>query len=417
MTSIDKKITCYQRGGYTLDYKACTSAVGMYNMVLNAETALNLTHKIMTDVNNKKLTSQVNESVAKGNVQEAAIDASIANNNNIKNMNQQRAMAYSAAVAALSSKMSWPSSKIESVTKNCQNKFKPDSPSPMPCDKASKVSVTMRKSELFANEMAHAALKNAIVDFIQKGIAAGMAMNQFGNIAKKMEAGKQNYAPTEEDVMIERCALNPADPACVGRGNRVSNPSTISGTFGGIGSNGNNSFGMGDGVTDTFGEEGDPSNLGSPVADVTSPFAADAKAANDILNPAAAAAVQPGGGSAGGGGGGGGAAGGGGGGASLGDDLEGANTEGQKDPTLKSKQTAGNYEYGGGGGYKSVQGGKPDANPFQSMFDNKSQGGVEEDRSIASGDIDGQASGLFQKISKKYGQMQADKRIEALNLE
>jgi hypothetical protein len=47
----------------------------------------------------------------------------------------------------------------------------------------------------------------------------------------------------------------------------------------------------------------------------------------------------------------------------------------------------------------------------------RNAGGVEEERSIASGDIDGKASGLFEKISRRYTQIQADKRIEAKNLE
>ncbi len=57
-----------------------------------------------------------------------------------------------------------------------------------------------------------------------------------------------------------------------------------------------------------------------------------------------------------------------------------------------------------------------DDNPFANLFDGKGGGKLEEDRSIAS-EIDGQDSGLFSKISKRYGLIQADKRIEAKNLE
>ena len=48
------------------------------------------------------------------------------------------------------------------------------------------------------------------------------------------------------------------------------------------------------------------------------------------------------------------------------------------------------------------------------MFDAKGEeGGVEEDRSIASDE--GEGSGLFHKISKKYGQMQQEKRVDYVN--
>jgi hypothetical protein len=109
---------------------------------------------------------------------------------------------------------------------------------------------------------------------------------------------------------------------------------------------------------------------------------------------------------------------GGGGGAQLGGDLDGANKEAEKEAQVKATKVSGVYESSGGGGFKAVGKGKDDANPFASLFDQQGEaGGVEEDRSIASGDIDGNASGLFQKISKRYSQIQADKRIEANNLE
>jgi hypothetical protein len=50
------------------------------------------------------------------------------------------------------------------------------------------------------------------------------------------------------------------------------------------------------------------------------------------------------------------------------------------------------------------------------MFDAKGEeGGIEEDRSIASDD--GEASGIFQKISRKYGQVQEEKRLDTQNVE
>jgi hypothetical protein len=107
----------------------------------------------------------------------------------------------------------------------------------------------------------------------------------------------------------------------------------------------------------------------------------------------------------------------GGGSASVGSDLSGVDKDANKEASIKAKEISGNYASGGGGGYKGVSGGKDDANPFSNLFDAKSDGGIEEDRSIASDDPNSASSGLFQKISKRYSQVQADKRIEANNLE
>jgi hypothetical protein len=216
--------------------------------------------------------------------------------------------------------------------------------------------------------------------------------------------------------MMERCVFNPTDPLCAKPGTRVPGQSFAGGDFGFTGDGSNNSFNMGLENEDSF-EVGAETNLdGTPVAAINSPFVDEAKKAQGILDPASAAQMQPG---SGGGGGGGGAGGGmGGGGASLGSDLAGADADGNKEASIKSSKVSGVYQPAGGGGYKGINKGKEDANPFASLFDAKgTAGGIEEDRSIASGDIDGKASGLFQKISKRYGQIQADKRIEANNLE
>ncbi len=87
-------------------------------------------------------------------------------------------------------------------------------------------------------------------------------------------------------------------------------------------------------------------------------------------------------------------------------------------PILKTNKMTGKYKASKGAGFQAVKAGKEDANPFSSMFDAKGgeAGGIEEDRSIASDD-GSEASGLFHKISKRYGQVHQDKRIESQNLE
>jgi hypothetical protein len=280
-----------------------------------------------------------------------------------------------------------------------------------------KASMARNKGAIIANEDAKSALMGAIMEFTAKGAAAGIAMGQYGNAAKQIEAAKSTIQDEQTDMMMEACVLNPTDPACAKTRNRVAGQSISAGEFGAGDMGGTNSFNLGS-DSEVVPEMGGETNIdeAAPIAGINSPFVDDAKIAKGILDPASAAQMQ----ATGGAGSSGGAAGGGlgGGGASLGSDLNGANKDGDKEAQIKTNKVSGAYSQGGGAGYKGVGKSKDDANPFASLFDAKGNGGgVEEDRSIASGDIDGASSGLFQKISKRYNQIQADKRIEAKNLE
>src|SRR5690606_2062888 len=116
-----------------------------------------------------------------------------------------------------------------------------------------------------------------------------------------------------------------------------SGPSYSGGGDFALGGGGNNSFDMGTG-NDEFGGEGEAPTIGDEVVAATNnPFLDDAKAANDILDPAAAASMQAG--AAPGGGGGVGGGGGGGGRASLGSDLERVGNDPAGDPSLKSSKS------------------------------------------------------------------------------
>lgn len=400
-TTAKNEMTCIRRAGYTLDFPACNNAVKAMNAVINAESGLLLAQQVRTDVKNKNIQEQTTKQVASGDGVAGVFDASIAQNKHLKAMEQEKALAYSAAVAALTAAYGrWPKKEKLVATycggdPACQN-------------------VAGQASGVVANENAKGALALKITEYIAKGLAAGIKMGQFNTRAEAVEKAKDSLNPEDEDAMIERCMFNPTDPLCATPGNRVAGPSYGGGGDFSLGDGGNNSFDMGDGNND-FGEEGSAPTIGDKtVAGTNSPFEDAAKAANGILDPAAAASMQPG--SAPGAGGGGVGGGGGGGSASLGSDLEGAEKEGEKDPSLKTSKSSGNYAFGAGGGYQAVKGGKDDANPFASLFDSKSSGGLEEDRSIASAS-DGPGSGLFQRISKRYSEVQSQKRIEANNLE
>lgn len=400
--SLDKAITCRKKQSYTFDYEKCESAVSAYNFVVNAETALNLTQTIRTQTKNQNIQADASKQVAAGGTQTAALDSAQKSNEHQKQMQQEKVAAYALAVGALVNAYRQIPVK-EDVLKVCGGNA---------CDNT----FEKHKGGILANQNAKAALAMAISTFTAKGIAAGIAMKNYDNAAQQIAKAKAPLEEESEDLMMDRCAFNPNDPACVKPGQRLSGTQYRGGEFSLGGDGVGNAFNMTP-ESDTPIEMGAETNLeGESVASMNSPFVDDAKVANDILNPAGAAQMQAG--NSGAGGGGGGAGGGmGGGGASLGSDLAGAEKDGNKEASLKTNKITGNYSSGGGGGFKGIKKGKEDANPFASLFDAKSSGGIEEDRSIASGDIDGESSGLFQKISKRYGQIQADKRIEANNLE
>lgn len=406
--SVDKKIQCIKREAFTVDYSACESAINYYNFVINAETAMDLQQKIRTDMKNQSIQKNANQKVLAGDTQTGMFDASIESNNHQKNMQQEKMVAYGSAVAALVAAYRMIPTSADTKQKYCTN----GKMNTQLCA----TTIDSYKRSVLSNQDAKAALATAIATFTAKGLQAGIAMGQYGNAAKQVEAAKKTVANEGDDLMVDRCAFNPADPACVAVTPGSNNGSISPGSFQMDPTVGNNSFNLTPDTETTTDPLTDPTkDENAPVASVNSPFVDEAERARDIINPAGAAQMQAGTDPSGGSPGGGGAPGGGS--AQVGNDLNGADKDGNKEASIKPNEVSGTYAQGGGGGYKALARGKDDANPFSSLFDAKSDGGIEEDRSIASEDIDGASSGLFQKISRRYGQVQADKRIEAKNLE
>lgn len=438
--SQDRKIFCVQKSGITADWESCTSALSMYNSIVVAEAAMQIFQGVQQNSAQNKAQDQFNQRAANGDGQNAAYDAQVASVNSAKQLNQQQAAAYAAAVAALYSKVqSWiKEDKQAFFNKGCggsplteaQKKAaeaaaaaakgqpkvyatKDAASKQANCMTAAEQGFDPYKGFIFANRDAKAAFTTAAMMYAAKAIAAGIKASQLGNIAKRVEEAKKQTENEFDAPTFERCQVDPTNPACAGPVTRTNGSGLQEGGFGFGDSFGNNAF-------TPVGEEeklGDIAPLPLPgdnsVAGVTNPFVDDAKAASGILDPAGAASVQPGG--AGGGGGGGGASAPGGGSASLGNDTPGAD-DSKKENDIKANKADGKYNLAGGGAFQAI---KPmsNENPFANLFDGKSGGKLEEDRSIASEDIDGQGSEIFTKISKRYGQVQADKRIEAKNLE
>jgi hypothetical protein len=410
--SIDGRIICRERTSFTQDFDECEKAIRYYNAVFVAEKAMSLEQTIRTDLKNQSIQKKAQSEIANGASQTSIFDAAAASNNHQKAIQQEKMVAYSAAVAALvAAHQSIPT--IDKITEQVCSEVAPDLKQNCP------QIIARNKGGIAANGEAKSALLMAIMEFTAKGAAAGIAMGQYGNAAKQIQAAKSTITDQRQDLMMDPCVLNPTDPACAKTRERISGQSISSGEFGTSDMGGTNTFTLGgeSEVTPVMGNE-TRINDNAPVAGINSPFVDDAKVAKGILEPAAAANMQPTGGAGNGSGGGSGGGGLGGGGASLGSDINGSNKDGDKEAQIKTNKISATYSQGSGGGYRSSGKSKDDTNRFASLFDSKgSIGGVEEDRSIASGDIDGSASGLFQKISKRYNKIQADKRIEAKNLE
>ncbi len=435
-TSQDRQIVCKRLAGITADWESCVGAVSMYDSILLAEKGMQIFQGVQTNNDQNNISNSYNQRAATGDGQNAAYDAQIASMKSAKALNDQQAAAYAAAVAALYSKtQSWIKESPEAFSqKGCgvaSAQSGTDLSGTPPVVYASKEVIPMTAQDcavsayhafneynpfVFPNGDAKRALNRAAVIFAAKAIQAGIKASQLGNIAKKVEEAKVATEDPYNPATFDYCSVAVAtDPRCATTVTRTPGSGISNGDGFSIGDGfGNNAFDNSTTTDDLVPvSPGDFIPEDKTIADTTNPFVDDAKKAAGILDPAGAANIQPG--TAGGGAGGGGGGSGGGGSASLDGDTPGAD-DSKKENDIKANKADGKYADYKGGSFQAVKGMKEE-NPFANLFDGKGGGKLEEDRSIASGDIDGQDSGIFAKISKRYGQVQADKRIEAKNLE
>lgn len=405
----DGRAICKKISGYTMDFDSCESTARVYNHLLVASMVLEQQAEVRASSGQNKISQEAQSKAQSGDFQGASLEASKSNSSLMKQLNQEKAAAYAAAVAALGAKVAgW----VDNAEDFCKKNNVAD------CKKVQSVSKNFGK-EAFSNKDQKQVFIMALAEYTAKGLAAGIEASKYKKSEETVAKIQDSYEEEQLDVQLDKCVLNPTAKECLGPGTRVSGQSASvgSGDFS-LGGNGTNSFDMGSN-TDEFGEMGEAANIESQqVAAINSPFENEAKEANDIIDKAAAASPGSGGGAAGGGGGGGGM-GGGGARASLGNDTQTPDAQSDKETDIKAKKASGGYAAkGGGSGFSAVKSAKEDSNPFSSLFDQKgSGGGLEEDRTIASEGIDKKSSVLFQKISKKYSEMHSSKRIQANNLE
>lgn len=412
----DQKITCVRKAGYTIDYQSCTSAASAYNQIVVLEAALLATQQIRTNNSNTAIANDVATRTASGDGQNAALDASISSNRNLSQMNSEQAMAYTAAVAYLGSKItSWTKTELASLQAKCPAETTAavspayatlaEVPAPS-CKDSLNYTYTNARSDMIANSAAKAAFISAAAMYAAKGIAAGIKASQLSSIANLTEAAKTETEDTTTTT-TDTCTLESTSAECLALS---STTTTSTGTFGDTGGFEGTEFGVdatGTTATDDSAATSSILDGSASVADTTSPFADDIKNASSILDAAAAASLSPG--TAGGSSGGGGAPATGGGSASLSPDNS------AEAPAANSKpaSTSVGYSVSGGSGFSATKKMEEGSNPFANLFEN-SKGGtsVDDGPDVSSADLD-----LFKKISSRYSKITEEKRIEARNLD
>lgn len=223
-------------------------------------------------------------------------------------------------------------------------------------------------------------------------------------------------APKQDDALLSYCQVqaNANDPKCIlpelGRTTDLMNDNVIN--FGSTGAG----TSYKDKSTNPF--TGDTSkavgNTPNRVIGGVGSSIASNQEKGGIENPAAAASAKAGGGAAPGGGGGGGSSGGGGGGG-------GASGGGLNAPGSSGVAAITKAKYDGGAGFsilggsgingKSKSGAKDDSNPFGKLFNKDKGTNVLNFRDIASQKIGSKSDNIFEMISRKYGEVNNDKRL------
>src|SRR5690606_4719497 len=101
----DGRAVCRQIAGYTIDYDSCAGTAKMYDGLLVASQALEMQAELRAQNSQKEIAQQAQQKALSGDVQGAGLQAAKDNSSTMKRTNQEKAAAYTAAVAALGAKI------------------------------------------------------------------------------------------------------------------------------------------------------------------------------------------------------------------------------------------------------------------------------------------------------------------------
>ncbi len=414
------QVACTWNGGSALDYGSCAGLVDTYNAAFASEQVLNLASEAQKVSAQRDATTQISNPA---NIQTSSIDATKTVVDTQKSIERQKEYTFMTIAAGLGAQIAtWRTGAWWFDKDNCESPDGFNNAETCEALRACEAEASVVRA-LFPNTQIRGFFVAQATEYAGKAAMHGVLAGQYKKQSGALSAAKKEIYDFQDKVDdaasgFINCQTNPSLQECVSNYGQIDHAGGGGIDFGGLGDTGGNidfdpedtgdDTGSDDYLVDSGLSDEDKSLIGEGLIDLSEKSASTPK---DIAP--AAAQFQLTGGSGGGAGGGGGAGAGGGGAPSLSDTPgEAQNSEGQKS-LISSKSRLG-YTAGG----PSSLGGRNPAskpkNPLDGLFGGKkkeSKGGVNVDRTMAS-EVAPAASGLFKKISKRYGKAVESKRIE-----
>jgi hypothetical protein len=399
---------CNPQDGYAIDYKDCKQMFNTYNGGFVAEQGMNVAGEAQRIGAQRNAAQQAADP---NNLQTGALDAMDTVVQKEKSIQEQKAVFYGAFAGTIGTFIAaWKTPKWLSKPK-CATELDEVS-----CKALEDVILGAgMEGYYFPNQGYKGHFTAEMIKHAGNSTMHGILAGQYKKAEDDIDKAKEDVydlQQREQDLIgLDDCVANPDQPGCNGSGGGRRQIEGVE--FGGIefGGGANSAFnpqaldsGSG-GITGNRGtiSDADASSIASGLENFADK---GASAPKDVAPGAAASKFGGNGGGAGGGGGGGG-----GGGAAPG--LSNINRGGgSKDSGIKIGSSSmkfgkGGFATGGRGAAKSNK------NPFSGLLGKKKgkKGGVKVERGLASG-IDAKGSKLFEKISKRYGKVIKDNRLE-----
>jgi hypothetical protein len=401
---------CEYKGGLAIDYKDCKQIVNKYNQGFIAEQGFKVAGEAQRIGAQRNAAQQAADP---NNLQTGALDAMGTVIEKEKSIQTQMAGFYTAYAGVIGGYLiAWKTPKwLESEEHKCATELDEVS-----CKALEDVILGAgMEGYYFPNQGYKGHFTAEMIKHAGNSTMHGVLAGQYKKAGDDIDKAKEDVydlQQREQDLIgLDDCVANPDQPGCNGSGGGRRQIEGVE--FGGIefGGGANSAFnpqaldsGSG-GITGNRGtiSDADASSIASGLENFADK---GASAPKDVAPGAAASKFGGNGGGAGGGGGGGG-----GGGAAPG--LSNINRGGgSKDSGIKIGSSSmkfgkGGFATGGRGAAKSNK------NPFSGLLGKKKgkKGGVKVERGLASG-IDAKGSKLFEKISKRYGKVIKDNRLE-----
>lgn len=413
-STYDQKITCKKDGMFTADFKFCKRLVDTYNASSVAENTGKIAENVSVGQANVKAAQMMAEDP--NNVQDKSLEGAemIADR---KILHEKIKVGMYSANAALYAGfvMSWPTPK--NLGKRCA-KNGGGITARACCTYAS----AKYFSTIFKNYEMKRRFTHELFYALGKAGAAGVMWSLYkkqkdalGDAREELaELEPEDYNGLSPDMLTNLCQADPNAPGCRAGRNLVNQGAVGQGNinFNGAGGAQMGAASPSENFQFDF-DEGGAANLSDEDRNAISETIAGGKSGRGGFEDNVAAAQKVARTPGEGGGGGGGSAG-----KASAPGLSGAAKQGG-DPKSKmvtdsggrgNSKGSGGFAYTGGG-YRYAGGKKGDKNPFSGLFGKKgSKGGVSV-RGVASKEIGDKSFGIFDKISRKYSEVNKAKRL------